>query len=150
MANSRRREIVNFLVTQLKSIDKQASGFDSNYTYNFNLSNNVFRRLKFIDEVNDFPSLYVTAGIETRAYDTQSFTTANLPLVIRCYVKQEQSQDGLENIIDDVEHVIYGIGSQADKGILQISITSISTDEGLIEPYGIGEVNLNVIYELEE
>ena len=150
MANSRRREIVNFLVTPLKSIDKQASGFDSNYTYNFDLSNNVFRRLKFIDEVNDFPSLYVTAGIETRNYNTQSFTTANLPLVIRCYVKQEESQDGLENIIDDVEHVIYGIGSQADKGILQLDITSISTDEGLLEPYGIGEVNLTVIYELEE
>lgn len=150
MANSRRREIVNFLVSQLKSIDGDTSGFDSNYTYNVNLANNVFRRLKFIDEVNDFPSVYINAGAETRNYETQGLTIANLPIIIRCYIKQEESQDGIENIIDDVEHVIYAIGIQADKGILQLSITNISTDEGLMEPFGIGEVFLNVEYELED
>ena len=46
MANSRRRNIVNFLVTQLKLIDSDTSTFDSSYTYNFDLSTNVFRKLK--------------------------------------------------------------------------------------------------------
>ena len=150
MANSRRRNIVNFLVTQLKLINSDTSTFDSSYTYNFDLSTNVFRQLKFIDEVNDFPSIYISAGVETRNYETHGLTTANLPIIIRCYIKQEEAQDGLENIIDDVEHVIYGIDNQADKGILQITILNISTDEGLIEPYGIGEVSLNVEYELED
>jgi len=150
MANSRRRNIVNFLVTQLKLIDSDTSTFDSSYTYNFDLSTNVFRKLKFIDEVNDFPSIYINAGAEIRNYETHGLTTANLPIIIRCYIKQEEAQDGLEDIIDDIEHVIYGIDNQADKGILQITILNISTDEGLIEPYGIGEVSLNVEYELED
>ena len=150
MANSRRRDIVNFLVTELKKINGDSSTFDDSYTYNFDLANNVFRQLKFIDEVNDFPALYLSAGAETRDYQTQGFTLANLPIVIRCYIKQEDALNHLENLAEDVEHVIYGISSQSDKGILQFSISNISTDEGLLEPFGIGEVFLNVVYEIED
>lgn len=149
MANSRRRDIVNFLVTELKKINGSTSTFDASYTYNFDLANNVFRQLKFIDEVNDFPAVYLAAGVENRDYQSQGLTLALLTIVIRCYIKQEEAQDGLENLIDDVEHVIYGITTQSDKGLLQLSISNISTDEGLIEPYGIGEVFVNVEYELE-
>ena len=109
MANSRRRDIVNFLVTELKKINGDSSTFDDSYTYNFDLANNVFRQLKFIDEVNDFPALYLSAGAETRDYQTQGFTLANLPIVIRCYIKQEDALNHLENLAEDVEHVIYGI-----------------------------------------
>ena len=59
---SRRTEIIDFLVTQLKEIDGAVSGFNSGYTYTQNLFNNVYRRVKFLDEVNDFPALYVSAG----------------------------------------------------------------------------------------
>ena len=45
MANSRRRDIVNFLVTELKKINGDSSTFDDSYTYNFDLANNVFRAL---------------------------------------------------------------------------------------------------------
>ena len=48
---SRRKEIIEFLVTQVKEIDGAASGFDSSYTYNVNVFNNVFRKLKFLDEM---------------------------------------------------------------------------------------------------
>ena len=90
------------------------------------------------------------AGAETRDYQTQGFTLANLPIVIRCYIKQEDALNHLENLAEDVEHVIYGISSQSDKGILQFSISNISTDEGLLEPLGVGEVFLNVVYEIED
>ena len=150
MANSRRRDIVNFLVTELKKIDGDSSTFDDSYTYNHDLANNVFRQLKFIDEVNDFPALYLSAGAETRDYQTQGFTLANLPIVIRCYIKQEDALNHLENLAEDVEHVIYGISSQSDKGILQFSISNISTDEGLLEPLWVGEVFLNDVYEIED
>ena len=92
----------------------------------------------------------MSAGAETRDYQTQGFTLANLPIVIRCYIKQEDALNHLENLAEDVEHVIYGISSQSDKGILQFSISNISTDEGLLEPLGVGEVFLNVVYEIED
>ena len=56
----------------------------------------------------------------------------------------------MENLIEDVEHVTYSIPSQSDKGILQFSISNISTDEGLLEPFGLGEVFINVEYEIED
>ena len=65
---SRRTEIIDFLVTQLKEIDGAVSGFNSGYTYTQNLFNNVYRRVKFLDEVNDFPALYVSAGTEIRDF----------------------------------------------------------------------------------
>ena len=57
MATSRRTEIIDLLVIELKKIDGGTSTFNSNYTYNTNLFNNVERKLKFLDEINDFPSL---------------------------------------------------------------------------------------------
>ena len=86
MPTSRRTEIIDFLVTQLKEIDGQASPFDSSYTFNTNLFNNVFRKLKFLDEVNDFPALYIAAGTEIRDFNSKSLTVATLDVTIRSYV----------------------------------------------------------------
>ena len=72
---SRRKEIVEFLVTELKKIDGQTSTFNVSYTYSNNLFNNVFRKLKFLDEVNDFPAIYISAGTEIRDFNSKSFNS---------------------------------------------------------------------------
>ena len=50
MATSRRSDIINLLVTELKKIDGGTSDFDSSYTFNTNLSNNVERKIRFLDD----------------------------------------------------------------------------------------------------
>ena len=50
MATSRRTDIIDLLVSQLKEIDGAESSFDSAYTYNVNLDNNVERKIKFLDD----------------------------------------------------------------------------------------------------
>ena len=65
---SRRKEIVEFVVGQLKNINGGTSTYDSVYGYNNNLFDNVYRKLKFLDEVNDFPAIYVSAGTEIRNF----------------------------------------------------------------------------------
>ena len=150
MPTSRRTEIVNFLVRRLKEIDGEASPFDSSYTFNTNLFNNVFRKLKFLDEVNDFPSLYIAAGTEFRDFNSKSLTVATLDVTIRAYVYGEDNSQSLaDDVVQDIEHVIYSIGDNSDKGILDITIESISTDEGLAIPYGLAEAQLTVVYRLE-
>ena len=89
MATSRRTEIIDLLVTELKKINGQVSTFDSDYTYNTNLFNNVYRKLKFLDEVNDFPSVYIAAGTEIRDFNSENFTTATLDATIRAYFFSE-------------------------------------------------------------
>lgn len=150
MPTSRRTEIIDFLVTRLKEIDGQASPFDGSYTFNTNLFNNVFRKLKFLDEVNDFPSLYIAAGTEIRDFNSKSLTVATLDVTIRAYVYGEDNSQSLaDDVVQDIEHVIYSIGDNSDKGILDITIESISTDEGLAIPYGLAEAQLTVVYRLE-
>jgi len=149
MAN-RRTEIVDLLVTNLKNIDGGTSSYNASYTYTQNLFNNVYRKIKFLDEVNDFPALYLSAGTEIRNFNSLSLTVATLDVTIRAYVYGEDNSQSLaDDMIQDIEHVIYSLGDNPDKGILDITIDSISTDEGLAAPYGIAEVELTVVYRLE-
>ena len=147
MATSRRSDIINLLVTELKKIDGGTSDFDSGYTFNTNLSNNVERKIRFLDEVNDFPSLYLAAGTEIRDFNSQNLTTATLDATIRAYVfSDDESQDKMDDLIQDIEHVIYRIGDNSDKGIQEISISNISVDEGLFAPYGLSEIEVTIDY----
>ena len=147
---ARRTEITDFLVSQLKEIDGAVSGFNSGYTYSQNLFNNVSRRVKFLDEVNDFPALYVSAGTEIRDFNSKSLTVATLDVTIRAYVYgEDDSQSLIDNVTNDIEHVIYSIGDNSDKGILDITIDGITSDEGLATPYGLAEVELTIVYRLD-
>ena len=147
MATSRRTEIIDLLVTELKKINGQVSTFDSDYTYNTNLFNNVYRKLKFLDEVNDFPSVYIAAGTEIRDFNSENLTTATLDDTIRAYVfSDDNSQDKIDELVQDIEHVIYRIGDNSSKGVQQFSIANISADEGLVAPYGLGEIEITIDY----
>jgi hypothetical protein len=149
MATSRRRDIANFLVGELKKIDGNASSFDSSYTYQVNLFDNVFRRLKFLDEINDFPSVYLQAGTEDRVYQSKGLTTSTLDLMIRVYVHTEDAVETLESTMQDIEFVIYNMDTE-QYGIMDVQVGSMSTDEGLLDPYGIGEVGVTVSYDVTD
>lgn len=150
MPTNRRTEIINFLLTRLKEIDGGVSPYDSSYTFSNNIFNNVYRKLKFIDEVNDFPSLYISAGTETRNFQSENLTVATLDVIIRAYVYgEDNSQTISDSLVQDVEHIIYTLGDNPEKGILDITIDSISVDEGLAVPYGIAEIELSIVYRLE-
>lgn len=150
MIFNRRTEIVDFLVTNLKNINGGTSIYDNIYQYKHNVFNNVYRKIKFLDEVNDFPSIYLSAGTEIRNFQSENLTVATLNVIIRAYVYgEDNSQTAADNLVEDIEHVIYSIGDEPEKGILDITIENISADEGLAFPYGIAELELSVVYRLE-
>jgi hypothetical protein len=150
MIFNRRTEIVAFLIERLKEIDGEVSPFEESYTFTTNIFNNVYREVKYLDEVNDFPSLYLAAGTETRKFESENLTVATLGVTIRAYVYGEDNSQSLsDDLIQDIEHIIYTIGDNSEKGILDITIDNITADEGLAKPYGIGEVELLIVYRLE-
>lgn len=150
MIYNRRTEIVQFLIEHLKEIDGGVSPYASSYTFATNLFSNAFRRIKFLDEINDFPTVCLSAGAETRNFQSENLTVATLPVIIRAYVYGEDNSQSLaDSLVQDIEHVIYNIGSNPDKGILDITIENIIQDEGLAFPYGIAAVELSVVYRLE-
>ena len=143
---TRRTEIVNALVERLKRINGSGD-------YLTNLWDNVHPRLKFWDEVQDFPAVHVTAGVETRQYQGDGYRDRFLSLTIRCYVNQENAAEALDRLIEDIETVIETNGRlqyRDRQGVTQythdITIVRIDTDEGVLEPYGVGEILVEARY----
>lgn len=141
---SKRTSIVKALVERLKDIDGTSP-------YKTNLFNNAYPKLKFWDEIQDFPAVYVTPGTEVRDYLPGEFKWGFLGIAIKVYVRGDDAPDQLEALLEDIElvidqnrNLIYDVDSSRE--ITEISIQSIVTDEGLLTPYGVGEVNLQVRY----
>ena len=144
---SKRTSILKALTEKLKLID-------GNAPYTSNISNNAYAKLKFWDEVNNFPSIYATPGSETREYLPGNFTWAYLGVSLKVYCKGEDAQEQLELLLEDVETVI-----DANRVLVydevnnyettEILVASITTDEGLLAPYAVGEINLQVRYALQ-
>ena len=143
---TRRQSIVNALVTQLKTINGTGA-------FLTNVNNNVSPRLKFWDEVDDFPALHINAGQETREYQGGGYKDRFLSMTIRCYVNSDNSVDELDKLLEDVETVIednsrlsYTDRQGATQSTQQITIISITTDEGVLDPLGVGEMLIEVRY----
>ena len=132
--------------------NEKFKSIDGTGIYKTNISNNSYPKLKFWDEVQDFPCIYLTPGTETREYHPSGFTWGYLLICIKCYVKSEdQTQENLELLLEDIEHcvdanrvLIYDQDNNLET--TEILVQSITTDEGLLTPYGVGEIYLQVRY----
>ncbi len=143
---TRRSTILDALAEKLKLINGE--GY-----FHTNLLENVTPRLKFWDEVEEFPAVHLNAGSETREYQGGGYKDRFLSVTIRCYVRDEDTRLALDKLLEDVETVIednsrlqYVDKRGAVHHTQQITIVSIDTDEGVLEPLGVGEMLIEVRY----
>ena len=143
---SRRTSIIRALAEKFKSIDGQDP-------YKTNLFNNAYPKLKFWDEVEDFPAVYITPGSEQREYHPGGFAWGFLGISLKVYCRGENAQDELEALLEDLEKcvdanrvLVYDTSKNYET--TEILIQSITTDEGLLAPYAVGEINLQVRYQI--
>lgn len=147
MKGTTRQSIVKAFVEKLKEINGSGQ-------YEANLFSNVEPKLKFWDEVNDFPYVSVTAANESREYLPGGFEWGFIVLNVRVYVQQDDSQDALEVILSDIERCVrdnreltYGSLEQGQT-TTDVSLLSIETDGGLLNPLGIGEMVFLIQYQI--
>ena len=143
---TRRQQIIAALVTKLQTIDGTGD-------FLTDLGNNVLPKLLFWDEVDAFPAVHVQAGAESREYQGGGFKNRFLSLTLRCYVKSDEAVRALDELLEDVETVVEsnsGLTYVDKQGITQrthqTTIVSIDTDEGVLEPLGVGEMIIEVQY----
>ena len=144
--STRRQAIVNALVDKVK-------GIDGNGEYLTNLFNNVHPRLKFWDEIEEFPAVHLNAGSETREYQGGGYKDRFMSVTLRCYVNSEDAVEDLDKLMEDVE-VVLEDNSRLEyldrKGVTQythqITVISIDNYEGVLEQYGVGEMTIEVQY----
>lgn len=143
---SRRMAIVDALVSELKEINGTGD-------YRVDLDQNVEGKTVFWDDISQFPIITVTPGTETREYQGGGYKDRYLAITVRAYVNEENAQRALETLIEDLEtslekhsRLAYTDKNNKTQYTQQITIVSIETDEGLLEPYGIAEINAEVRY----
>ena len=144
---SRRANILKALAEKLKDIDGSGA-------FLTDLQNNVEPRLKFWDEVVEFPAVHLNAGAETRQYQAGGYKDRFLSVTIRCYVQDEEDatealnllMEDIETVIEDNSRLEYTDSQNNTFNTQQITIVSINTDEGVLEPLGVGEIDIEVRY----
>lgn len=144
MAN-KRQQIVEGLVELFKI------NLNGESPYISNVFENVNGKQIFWDEVSDYPTICVYSAGETREYLPGNFKWAFLTVNIRIYVKDEDAKDRLEEMFEDIEAILDSNNDLTVDGndlSTDIRILSISDDEGLLAPIGVGEITLEVRYEV--
>jgi len=113
----------------------------------------VSPRLKFWDEVEEFPAIHLNAGSERREYQAGGYKDRYVNITVRCYVNEENSVEALDELLEDVETVLedssrlrYYDRNGLEQFTQQISIISIDTDEGVLDPLGVAEILIEVRY----
>ena len=142
---TRRSAILAALADKFKEIDGSGS-------YKIRLDGNVETRMKFWDEIEQFPAVHMAAGTETREYWGGGNKWRFLNITIRAYVNADDPIEELEQLLEDLETVIddnnnlnyQQLGTNA--GVSQFTVLSISTDEGVLAPLGIGEMIIEARY----
>ena len=142
-----RKKISDALVKQLKEID-------GNHPYKSNLFNNVHSGMVFLDQIQEFPKVCVVAGDEAREYQPNEFKWRFLSLDIRVYVEdQDDPQEVLALMMEDIERVIddndvltYDDTVSPNLTTTSLTIQSLTTDEGVMTPLGIGEISVTCRY----
>lgn len=144
--STRRYALIDSLVALFKRIDGTGA-------YLSNLNQNVFSKLKFYDEVTDFPTVCVTASNESRQYQAGGYRDRYLEVRLMVFVNEDNPLKKCEAILEDIETLVEDNGRLAytdRQGTTQfthdITILSISTDEGTLDPISIGEMSLRVHY----
>jgi len=145
--STRRRSIVGAIA------DKLYESLNGSAPYRSSVQS-VEPRLRFWDEVQDFPAIQVGAGQETRTYDGGGFRFRFLRITIRCYVNDnddvilalEELLEDVETVLEDNDPLTYTDSTGTSQSTAKTTILSVDTDEGVLEPLGVGEVIVEIQY----
>ena len=142
-----RKRIVDALVDKLNLID-------GNHPFNSNIFQNAHGGMVFLDEIQEYPKLCVVAGDEAREYQPNEFKWRFLSLDIRVYVEDQEDpqevlallMEDIERVIDDNDVLIYDDTVSPNLTTTSLTLLSLTTDEGVLAPLGIGEMTIECRY----
>jgi hypothetical protein len=141
----------NSIVSALKDLIKNSLTGSAAYPSRIG---EVHSKIKFFDDLVDFPAAFIIAGNENRQYQAGGYKDRYLEVRIMVFVKEHEPLEACEKILEDIEtlveknarisYIVANTGETAKT--IDISVSSISTDEGALDPISVGEINLLVHY----
>lgn len=107
-----------------------------------------FRGMRFLHEINTFPSFYIHPQNENRVHRGAGFQLAVMSCSIRAF-QWTDTLDVVESYSRDLETAIQTYKPAYKHLVQEARVTSVRTDEGIMAPYALVDMNLDILYEAD-
>ena len=116
-------------------------------------ANNVYRTYKYMHDLNDFPAITFIPNREDRDHFGAGQVHGILAIQLRCYVYDGDTADiadECERLADQIEDAIdtFAPANRALE-VEEARVVSLRTDDGLMTPYGVADLQISILYRLE-
>lgn len=126
---SKRSDVISSFISHIES----SVGFSGN------------RGLRFLHEINSFPSFYVHPRNESRRHDGNGSKLAILQLDVRGYGWHEDLSY-IEDLVRSIETAVQTYRLAHLHLVHEARVTSLRTDEGAMAPYCICDMSVEILY----
>lgn len=146
--------IIHALIKHMKLINGHTHRIPgcpfSPYTYKCNVFGNVTDEFKFLDNINDFPTVsFFQTAAEQRIEQGSGEIYGAANYIIRCYFMASENEELADDFIEDLQYSINSFKyTQTNRDLVDVRILAVNTDEKILDPYGLAEVSLAIIYRL--
>ena len=115
------------------------------------VQNNVHKRYLYMNEVNDFPTITFIPQSEARVSRGAGSRQGVISVFIRGYVYSEEDALGEAETfgmqIDDALETFPETYRSFE--VEEARVTEFRTDEGLFHPYGMADLTVQILYEVD-
>lgn len=134
---ARRTEIINALVDHL------AANTDA-------LPSNVIKRYAYMHEVNDWPAITLVPQGEQRIHRGLDARQGLMTVFVRGYIYDaEDAMGAAETLADQIETAADTFAAAyRNREVEECRAITLRTDEGLFQPHGMCDVQLQILYEV--
>lgn len=109
----------------------------------------VSRGFRWLDSINEFP--YITYNVQDSSLDHigDNYRYYAMSLALRAYVRGEDPQSLLDQLMLDIEDITISFRDSADRSleIVDARVDSTHGDEGLMAPYGVTDMRITISYQ---
>lgn len=108
----------------------------------------VFEHFKWLDQINDFPSicLHIETDYKSHVEASPNVVGGDFNMIIRGYVHREDVVGAQDELIQKIEDALNALTPATAIQIDDIHINSLEHDEGLFDPFGTVTVNVDIAY----
>jgi len=116
-------------------------------------ANNVYRTYKYMHDLNDFPAITFIPNREERDHFGAGQVHGIISIQLRCYVYDGDTADiadECERLADQIEAAVDTFApTYRQYEVEEARVVSLRTDDGLMIPYGVADLQISILYRLE-
>jgi hypothetical protein len=108
----------------------------------------VYRGFRWLDQINDFPTISYNIQSSSLVHIGANDRYYSCSVALRAYVRGEDPQALLDQILLDIEDVTQSFRDVASPSleVVDARVDSVSSDEGVMAPIGVADMRITISY----